>query len=40
MAAAIPNARFVPLEGRNHTLLDGEPPLARLLEELQAFMRD
>jgi class 3 adenylate cyclase/pimeloyl-ACP methyl ester carboxylesterase len=40
MAAAIPNARFVPLEGRNHALLDGEPAQTRFLKELEDFMRD
>ena len=40
MAAAIPNARFVPLEGRNHVLLDGEPAQAPFLKELEDFMRD
>ena len=40
MAAAIPNARFVPLEGRNHALLDGEPAQVRFLKELEDFMRD
>jgi hypothetical protein len=40
MAAAIPNAVFVPLEGSNHVLLDGEPAQARFFKELQDFMRD
>jgi hypothetical protein len=40
MAAAIPNAVFVPLEGPNHVLLDGEPAQARFFKELQDFMRD
>jgi class 3 adenylate cyclase/pimeloyl-ACP methyl ester carboxylesterase len=40
MAASIPNARFVPLEGRNHYLLDGEPAQARFLRELEDFMRN
>lgn len=39
MAAAIPNARFVPLESRNHALLPGEPALARYLEEIEAFLK-
>jgi len=39
MAAGIPGARFVPLEGRNHLLLDGEPAWVRFLEEVRAFLR-
>lgn len=38
MAAAIPNARFVPLESRNHALLPGEPALTRYLEEIRSFL--
>ncbi len=36
-AAGIPNARFVPLEGRNHILLPGEPAWQRFLIEVQSF---
>ena len=39
MAAAIPGARFVPLESRNHVLLAGEPALQRFLDEIQEFFR-
>jgi len=39
-AALIPGARFVPLESRNHVLLEGEPALARLFTELRAFLRE
>lgn len=39
MAAAIPGARFVALEGRNHSMLDGEPALTRYLDELEAFLK-
>ena len=39
MAAAIPGARFVPLEGRNHAMLDGEPALQRYLDEIEGFLR-
>ena len=39
MAAAIENARFVPLESRNHALLPGEPALARYLEEIADFLK-
>jgi pimeloyl-ACP methyl ester carboxylesterase len=38
MAAGIPGARFVPLESRNHVMLEGEPALARFLEELRSFL--
>jgi pimeloyl-ACP methyl ester carboxylesterase len=38
MAAGIPGARFVPLESRNHIMLEGEPALARFLEELRSFL--
>ena len=38
MAAGIPGARFVPLEGRNHIMLEGDPALTRFLEELRSFL--
>jgi pimeloyl-ACP methyl ester carboxylesterase len=38
MASAIPNARFVPLESRNHVLLESEPAWPRFLEELRSFL--
>ena len=38
MAAAIPNARFVPLQGRNHLFLEGEPAFGQFLEHLRAFL--
>jgi class 3 adenylate cyclase/pimeloyl-ACP methyl ester carboxylesterase len=38
MAAGIPGARFVPLESRNHLILEYEPAFARFLEELRAFI--
>jgi class 3 adenylate cyclase/pimeloyl-ACP methyl ester carboxylesterase len=38
LAAGIPGARFVPLESQNHIMIQGEPALARFLEELQAFI--
>ena len=37
MASLIPGARFVPLDGRNHVLLSGEPAWRRFLEEFRAF---
>ena len=39
MAAAIPGARFVPLEGRNHAMLTGEPALQRYIDEVGEFLR-
>ena len=38
MAAAIPGARFVTLQGHNHLLLPGEPAAARFVEELELFL--
>ena len=37
-ATLIPGARFIPLEGHNHVLLDEEPAFAQFLEELDAFL--
>jgi len=39
LAALIPGAQFVPLEGRNHLLLADEPAWPRFLEALDAFFR-
>jgi pimeloyl-ACP methyl ester carboxylesterase len=38
MAAAIPGARFVPLESPNHLILEHEPAFARFLAEFHAFV--
>lgn len=38
MAALLPNARFVPLEGRNHILLEDEPAWDRFLREVRIFL--
>ncbi len=38
MASGIPGARFVPLEGRNHLILQHEPAWPRFLEEIVAFL--
>ena len=38
MAASIPKARFVALEGRNHLVLEGEPASSRLLKEIRNFL--
>lgn len=37
-AASIPGARFVPLDSRNHVLLEHEPAWAHFLSELRAFI--
>jgi pimeloyl-ACP methyl ester carboxylesterase len=39
MAAGIPGARFVALEGRNHVILEGEPSWGRFLGEIKAFLK-
>jgi pimeloyl-ACP methyl ester carboxylesterase len=38
MAAGIPGARFVAMPGRNHILLEGDPAMARFLEEVRLFL--
>ena len=38
MAAGIPGARLVALEGRNHLILEDEPAWPRFLEEVRAFL--
>jgi pimeloyl-ACP methyl ester carboxylesterase/DNA-binding winged helix-turn-helix (wHTH) protein len=40
LAALIPGARFVPLEGRNHVLLEAEPAWPRFLDEVQRFLAE
>jgi pimeloyl-ACP methyl ester carboxylesterase len=40
LAAAIPGARFVALESRNHVLLGGDPASTRFLEEMSSFLRE
>ncbi len=39
LAALIPGARFVPLEGRNHLLLESEPAWTRFVTEIRQFLR-
>ena len=39
LAAGIPGARFVALEGRNHMILQTDPAWSRLLEEIGNFLR-
>ena len=38
MAAMIPDARFVALEGRNHLILEHEPACQRFLAEVEGFL--
>lgn len=39
LAALIPDARFVALEGQNHLILENEPAWPRFIEEIRAFLR-
>jgi DNA-binding CsgD family transcriptional regulator len=38
LATAVPNARFVPLDGRNHVFLTEEPAWQMFLAELRGFL--
>lgn len=38
-ASLIPNAQFVPLESRNHVLIESEPAWADFMRETKAFLR-
>ena len=38
LAAGIPGARFVPLQSRNHLILENEPAFARFVQEIRAFL--
>ena len=38
LAGAIPGARFVPLDSRNHVLLEDEPAWQHWLQEVRAFL--
>ena len=40
MAAGIPGARFVALEGRNHLMLEDEPAWPRFLREVESFLAE
>ena len=40
LASLIPGSRFVPVEGRNHILLEHEPAWQQFVEELRAFLPD
>ena len=38
IAAMIPDAQFVALEGRNHLILENEPAWPRFFEEVRKFL--
>lgn len=40
LASGIPNARFVPLDSRNHILVDHEPAWRQCLDAVTQFMRE
>jgi pimeloyl-ACP methyl ester carboxylesterase/DNA-binding winged helix-turn-helix (wHTH) protein len=40
VAALIPGARFVPLDSRNHVLLESEPAWVRFTAEVEAFLAE
>lgn len=40
LASLIPRARFVPLEGKNHILLERDPAWPRYLEEVESFLAE
>ena len=40
MAAGIPDARFVALEGRNHLILEDDPAWPRFLQEVTGFLAE
>jgi class 3 adenylate cyclase len=40
LAAHIPGARFLPLEGRNHAMLPGEPESVRYLQAVEEFLTE
>jgi pimeloyl-ACP methyl ester carboxylesterase len=39
LAAGIPGARFVALEGRNHVILENDPAWPRFIEEISDFLQ-
>jgi pimeloyl-ACP methyl ester carboxylesterase len=40
LAIRIPGARFIALDGKNHSLLPGEPAQLRFLEEVELFLQE
>jgi pimeloyl-ACP methyl ester carboxylesterase len=39
LAAGIPGARFVTLEGHNHLILESDPNWPRFLDEIRDFLK-
>jgi class 3 adenylate cyclase/pimeloyl-ACP methyl ester carboxylesterase len=39
LAAGIPGARFIALQGKNHFLLEQDPASARVIEEIELFLK-
>jgi pimeloyl-ACP methyl ester carboxylesterase len=39
LAAGIPGARFVPLQGQNHIPLENDPASQRIIEEIRLFVK-
>ena len=39
MAAGIPGAHFVELDGSNHLILESDPAWARFMAEIREFLR-
>jgi pimeloyl-ACP methyl ester carboxylesterase len=39
LAASIPGARLVALEGKNHVALETDPGFRRLVKEIKAFLK-
>ena len=40
LAASIPGARFVGLDGRNHLILEGDPGWPRFQQEIDDFLAE
>ena len=40
MAAVIPGARFVTLEGNNHVVTEGTPAFDGFIQEIEAFLQE
>jgi pimeloyl-ACP methyl ester carboxylesterase len=40
LASSIPGARFLPLESRNHVILEQEPAWPRFLDAVRSFLRE
>jgi pimeloyl-ACP methyl ester carboxylesterase len=40
MAAGIPGARFIALEGRNHLILEDDPGWGRFVREIKDFLKE